>query len=114
MRLRTGQQDTGGNDGSPRNEIPVRLCVMARAGLADAGRRRRPMPPAARTGRLARGGHAHRRGGLRRSEEHTSELQSLMRNSYAVLCLKKTTQSRGDTTATCLRLIRLEEAASNI
>src|SRR3546814_1309643 len=26
---------------------------------------------------------------LLRSEEHTSELQSLMRNSYAVLCLKK-------------------------
>src|SRR3546814_6949849 len=26
----------------------------------------------------------------KRSEEHTSELQSLMRNSYAVLCLKKT------------------------
>src|SRR3546814_4091417 len=26
-----------------------------------------------------------------RSEEHTSELQSLMRNSYAVFCLKKTT-----------------------
>src|SRR3546814_20066215 len=28
---------------------------------------------------------------LRRSEEHTSELQSLMRNSYAVFCLKKKT-----------------------
>src|SRR3546814_1990238 len=28
----------------------------------------------------------------RRSEEHTSELQSLMRNSYAVFCLKKKTQ----------------------
>src|SRR3546814_988900 len=28
-------------------------------------------------------------GGLARSEEHTSELQSLMRNSYAVFCLKK-------------------------
>src|SRR3546814_1443269 len=27
----------------------------------------------------------------RRSEEHTSELQSLMRSSYAVLCLKKKT-----------------------
>src|SRR3546814_4152549 len=27
----------------------------------------------------------------RRSEEHTSELQSLMRNSYAVFCLKKKT-----------------------
>src|SRR3546814_1307512 len=29
---------------------------------------------------------------IRRSEEHTSELQSLMRTSYAVFCLKKTTQ----------------------
>src|SRR3546814_5826773 len=28
-----------------------------------------------------------------RSEEHTSELQSLMRNSYAVFCLKKTNQT---------------------
>src|SRR3546814_2215620 len=28
-----------------------------------------------------------------RSEEHTSELQSLMRISYAVFCLKKKTQS---------------------
>src|SRR3546814_7845896 len=27
--------------------------------------------------------------GSNRSEEHTSELQSLMRNSYAVFCLKK-------------------------
>src|SRR3546814_9060276 len=29
------------------------------------------------------------RGGRTRSEEHTSELQSLMRTSYAVFCLKK-------------------------
>src|SRR3546814_1604010 len=28
-------------------------------------------------------------GGILRSEEHTSELQSLMRLSYAVFCLKK-------------------------
>src|SRR3546814_10498988 len=28
-------------------------------------------------------------GGTKRSEEHTSELQSLMRISYAVFCLKK-------------------------
>src|SRR3546814_1846339 len=27
--------------------------------------------------------------GYKRSEEHTSELQSLMRSSYAVFCLKK-------------------------
>src|SRR3546814_2397534 len=32
--------------------------------------------------------------GLRRSEEHTSELQSLMRISYAVFCLKKKTQNK--------------------
>src|SRR3546814_2912607 len=31
----------------------------------------------------------HLRGDLNRSEEHTSELQSLMRISYAVFCLKK-------------------------
>src|SRR3546814_9542943 len=31
----------------------------------------------------------HRTSCLRRSEEHTSELQSLMRISYAVFCLKK-------------------------
>src|SRR3546814_3962335 len=29
-----------------------------------------------------------------RSEEHTSELQSLMRNSYAVFCLKKKKQHK--------------------
>src|SRR3546814_8963209 len=32
-------------------------------------------------------------GFIRRSEEHTSELQSIMRNSYAVFCLKKKTQN---------------------
>src|SRR3546814_2635019 len=40
-------------------------------------------------GRIAGcGGWSHRR-----SEEHTSELQSLMRISYAVFCLKKTKQT---------------------
>src|SRR3546814_6565322 len=33
--------------------------------------------------------HCFRRTSARRSEEHTSELQSLMRISYAVFCLKK-------------------------
>src|SRR3546814_5194404 len=33
--------------------------------------------------------HEHVFLGKRRSEEHTSELQSLMRISYAVFCLKK-------------------------
>src|SRR3546814_5359564 len=34
-------------------------------------------------------GDVTRLGAFHRSEEHTSELQSLMRNSYAVFCLKK-------------------------
>src|SRR3546814_8643506 len=33
-----------------------------------------------------------------RSEEHTSELQSLMRNSYAVFCLKKKNKTTNDNT----------------
>src|SRR3546814_9649443 len=36
-------------------------------------------------------------GAHRRSEEHTSELQSLMRNSYAVFCLKKKTKTTTET-----------------
>src|SRR3546814_9953420 len=36
--------------------------------------------------------------GVARSEEHTSELQSLMRNSYAVFCLKKKTRNSGSCT----------------
>src|SRR3546814_7172682 len=41
---------------------------------------------------LWRGVEQDRKKGMKivaRSEEHTSELQSLMRNSYAVFCLKK-------------------------
>src|SRR3546814_4639341 len=36
--------------------------------------------------------------GLPRSEEHTSELQSLMRISYAVFCLKKKKQTQNKKT----------------
>src|SRR3546814_4616467 len=36
-------------------------------------------------------------GGVDRSEEHTSELQSLMRISYAVFCLKKKKQDTQNT-----------------
>src|SRR3546814_1642351 len=37
---------------------------------------------------------------LERSEEHTSELQSLMRISYAVFCLNKKTKQQPTTTQT--------------
>src|SRR3546814_7372746 len=62
--------------------------------------RKRPAPsPAPRTAPSADGRNAGRRGRQRppgqewRSEEHTSELQSLMRISYAVFCLKKKTHT---------------------
>src|SRR3546814_4121866 len=46
-------------------------------------------------------GHRRRRHGdqaaRRRSEEHTSELQSLMRISYAVFCLKKKNKTQHTT-----------------
>src|SRR3546814_4828516 len=40
------------------------------------------------------------REGVVRSEEHTSELQSLMRISYAVFCLKKKNTNRDDNRVT--------------
>src|SRR3546814_8191813 len=69
-------------------------------GLSPGGRQLGTGPAArSRTGesRLAKekqhGGSPHRVGAHQpRSEEHTSELPSLMRNSYAVLCLKKKTK----------------------
>src|SRR3546814_9412792 len=42
--------------------------------------------------------------GIERSEEHTSELQSLMRISYAVFCLKKKTLTSTNTDS-CIHLI---------
>src|SRR3546814_12316334 len=44
---------------------------------------------ASRSSEIAYGLQRDRRRNQQRSEEHTSELQSLMRISYAVFCLKK-------------------------
>src|SRR3546814_6677875 len=41
--------------------------------------------------------HREQQAPVNRSEEHTSELQSLMRISYAVLCLKKKTNTQRQT-----------------
>src|SRR3546814_4961326 len=58
--------------GDPRVRAAARLDELGRAADRGAGVR-------ARRAFIAQ----------RRSEEHTSELQSLMRISYAVFCLKK-------------------------
>src|SRR3546814_9789389 len=61
-----------------------------------------PSRPPASASRRRRATRMTSRWRLRRSEEHTSELQSLMRISYAVFCLKKkkkrtdNTSGRGD------------------
>src|SRR3546814_9539548 len=66
-----------------------------------AGLHRRVGQGGLRLGRIAEGfadrEHAGRRAAVARSEEHTSELQSLMRISYAVFCLK---QKKTDTMTT--------------
>src|SRR3546814_9756945 len=69
--------------------LPIRCCD------ADTPRRIFPVPGTRRSFRAGRGAlqrvatHAFGRHRHARSEEHTSELQSLMRISYAVFCLKK-------------------------
>src|SRR3546814_9262176 len=65
---------------APRRRHRARLARPARAGMG------RPHPA---PGALGRRGRAQGPPLAARSEEHTSELQSLMRISYAVFCLKK-------------------------
>src|SRR3546814_2192423 len=95
MRISDWSSDVGSSDlgSSPvhsasyrrghRKRCPLFLSVWLRNGLSD----RIPRRP---DRRLAEKPDSPL---LCRSEEHTSELQSLMRISYAVFCLKKKTQS---------------------
>src|SRR3546814_5845247 len=55
------------------------LTIQRELGKKGPRKRSMPAPPC---------------GGRARSEEHTSELQSLMRISYAVFCLKKKTKRK--------------------
>src|SRR3546814_8497216 len=70
----------------------VRKARKAKSSSAPASRKASatecPRRFARRRSRPPRGGHGRSAPTLR-SEEHTSELQSLMRSSYAVFCLKK-------------------------
>src|SRR3546814_3182897 len=72
-------------------DLDREVQVRPAAGAAVAGQADRPAAPDPlarlhqRAARLQVGVDGHGS----RSEEHTSELQSLMRISYAVLCLKK-------------------------
>src|SRR3546814_9033060 len=69
-------------------ELQGAAAAMVRDDLPDRYHARKRLP--ARDPRLAPP--------RSRSEEHTSELQSLMRISYAVFCLKKKTKNKKLTT----------------
>src|SRR3546814_2130167 len=68
---------------------------LAERALVELAETRRDLVPERRRVGLDHfhvlGAEVQQHGLLQRSEEHTSELQSLMRISYAVFCLKKKT-----------------------
>src|SRR3546814_1277100 len=75
-------------DSDAKRHWGLLLCV------GHVGARRREVTRSRRSrygAGACRGRAGSRRRGYPRSEEHTSELQSLMRISYAVFCLKKKT-----------------------
>src|SRR3546814_5353401 len=80
--------------GSTRTDTLFPYTTLFRSGV-DRRLHRRALRPLAAAGGDGVGDRADRRGAVPgaavqgRSEEHTSELQSLMRISYAVFCLKK-------------------------
>src|SRR3546814_8627961 len=85
---------SGARVGAQGEELPDlaqrKADVLCLAHEADAGDRVLVILPRPATGGLAWLGNEA--AALVRSEEHTSELQSLMRISYAVFCLKKKKQ----------------------
>src|SRR3546814_3944389 len=78
----------------------VRGVVLASGGFgANAEMRRKYIPQADAGWSLQPEGSQGDGVTMGRSEEHTSELQSLMRISYAVFCLKKKTKRTKHTTS---------------
>src|SRR3546814_10795606 len=77
---------------TPAVAFQAPLSAASIATTRPIGRPGRCLPPHTASGSPAI--DADRSDGMtvKRSEEHTSELQSLMRSSYAVFCLKKKTQ----------------------
>src|SRR3546814_3136911 len=72
---------------APRSRLTARDGTARRS--TGRGARRRRTAGRARRSPPSRSSRAPHNRARSRSEEHTSELQSLMRISYAVFCLKK-------------------------
>src|SRR3546814_4735211 len=77
--------DEAGNDVADRHALRTGGECQRHAMLQDGLGKRMDIVERGGETALVEGAGA----GRQRSEEHTSELQSLMRNSYAVLCLKQ-------------------------
>src|SRR3546814_6464075 len=89
---------------STRTDTRFPYTTLFRSGHAGAQRRHlelqlrfRSLYPPPGNGVQGRPRAVHAAGHADRSEEHTSELQSLMRISYAVFCLKKKTYINNST-----------------
>src|SRR3546814_2337527 len=82
----------GSDCGSAQTAVPGATSVSSDTPAARAASRYRSTAAAQTAARSSRTG-----AGAVRSEEHTSELQSLMRISYAVFCLKKKTHLSSQT-----------------
>src|SRR3546814_5640011 len=74
---------------APANLATDDRTIRARARLGFAAVLEGAPPPQALEAAIAANPDDLEARHLLRSEEHTSELQSLMRNSYALFCLKK-------------------------
>src|SRR3546814_6566210 len=95
-----GEQVDGLQDAGLAGAVVADKQVQARAGeegdLGKAAQTPDLKPGQAHAGSAGAQQNARSGPGVVRSEEHTSELQSLMRNSYAVFCLKKKKYNRDE------------------
>src|SRR3546814_7696826 len=82
----------------PAKERTGRSWPFAAHASAAAFRLSCRLAAASTSGPAAKAGSGSIRSRKARSEEHTSELQSLMRISYAVFCLKKKTNNQKNIT----------------
>src|SRR3546814_4952494 len=80
--------------GPPRIGCKLCACALWKADDRRIGMKR--LQPGDNFGRRSDHPFFELGGRQARSEEHTSELQSLMRISYAVFCLKKKTQNNNN------------------
>src|SRR3546814_9301814 len=88
-RLLSGVSSYVKQHGHPLRSVAPRCCTTAAVVIADSV----PTPVSAVEKTIWKSATSLSSSAQdSRSEEHTSELQSLMRNSYAVFCLKKKRQ----------------------